>query len=168
MTPAQSSSELVALIEREAAEAARLLEALLSERSALAINDSDGLAAATTKKTALLGQLEMIEKDRRRLLQRVAVGATHVEMQSYVEHLARNLETKPLSRVLRQHWQHLTTTLQQCRDLNLSNGRIVAAMQTRVQQALNLLRGGRGTVATYGRTGSTQLTGTGARELARA
>ena len=168
MTPAQSSSELAALIEREAAEAARLLEALTSERSALAVNDSDGLTAATTEKTAVLGQLELIEKDRRRLLQRVAVGATHAEMQSYVELLARSAETRPLSRVLHQHWRRLTTTLQQCRDLNLANGRIVAAMQTRVQQALNLLRGGRGTVATYGRTGSTQLTGTGARELARA
>ena len=168
MTPAQSSSELAALIEREAAEAARLLEALTSERSALAINDSDSLTAATTEKATVLGQLEQIEKDRRRLLQRVAVGATQAEMQSYVELLGLNAETRSLSRVLHQHWQQLTITLQKCRDQNLANGRIVAAMQTRVQQALNLLRGGRGTIATYGRTGSTQLTGTGARELARA
>lgn len=168
MSPAQCSTELAALIEREAAGAMRLVEALLREKSALAANDSDGLNAATTEKTALLGQLELLERDRRKLLQRVSFGATHADMQLFMARLALNVETNSLSRILLQNWQQLTATMQQCRDLNLANGRVVAAMQTRVQQALNLLRGGQGTVATYGRTGSTQLTGAGARERARA
>jgi len=167
MSPAQCSSELVALIGREAAEATRLAEALLREKNALAANDSDGLAAATAEKAVLFGQVELLERDRRRLLGQISVGAAHADMQLFIARLAVNAETNPLSRALLQNWQQLTTTLQQCRDLNLANGRIVAAMQTRVQQALNLLRGVRGTVATYGRTGSTQLTGSGTRELAR-
>ena len=161
-------TELAPIIEREAATAAALLDALLREKKALAGSDAVALAETTDRKNAALTALEVAETERRRVLQRFNLGSPPGDMQVLIEKCAIEKVTTPAAISIASNWKQLRTSLLHCRDANLTNGQIVATMQRRVQQALNLLRGGRGEVATYGRTGSTQLTGAGARELARA
>jgi flagellar biosynthesis/type III secretory pathway chaperone len=160
--------ELAAIIEREAAAADDLLEALLCEKRALAASDSAALADATARKSTTLAVLESSEGERRSLVQFGMPSAASADMQGLLDRLAADSMDTPAMISIVRNWTRLRATLQQCRDTNIVNGQIVAAMHRRVQQALNLLRGGRGTIATYGRTGSTQLAGAGSRELARA
>lgn len=147
--------------------AARLLAALDSEKRALAGRDAQALEDAAGRKQAALAAIEGLERERRKLAQALGYG---VSAQDMTQLIARVIVEFPNTRAVTElsaGWADLGSTLRRCRDTNATNGRVVASLQRRVQQALNLLRGGRGEVATYGRTGSTQLAGASARALAR-
>lgn len=147
--------------------AARLLAALDSEKQALAGRDSQALADAAGRKQAALADMENLERDRRRLAQALGHGVSAQDMTQLIARAAVEFPNARTVAELSAAWNSLGSTLRRCRDANATNGRVVASLQRRVQQALNLLRGGRGEVATYGRTGSTQLAGASARALAR-
>lgn len=147
--------------------AALLLEALESERQALAGRDSQAVADAAGRKQTALASIESLERERRRLTQALGYGVSAEDMTQLIARITVEFPNARAVAELSAAWSSLGRTLRRCRDINATNGRVVASLQRRVQQALNLLRGGRGEVATYGRTGSTQLAGASARALAR-
>jgi flagellar biosynthesis/type III secretory pathway chaperone len=160
--------ELAAILADEAAAATELQDALFAERRALAAVDDDALTQATARKTTALATLESAEVRRRRQLRDISPTLASGDMQSLLERLIGDATASSSMDSIRRNWEQVRRTLQQCRAVNEANGQVVTALQRQVQQALNLLRGGRGHVATYGPTGSAQFADVGARELARA
>lgn len=168
MNRPDSMRELAAIVAEEAATVSELRDALLAERRALAACDDCALTAATARKTTALAILERAEAARRSKCRDIAPALTSGDMQAVLAQLSGDTTATSTTASIVRSWHQLRTTLQQCREVNEANGQALAALQRYVQQALNLLRGGRGVVATYGPTGSTQLAGASARELARA
>lgn len=154
-------------VAEQCAVAARLIEALESEKQALAGRDAQALADAAGRKQAALTAIENLERERRRLAQTLGFGVSAQDMTQLIARVNIEFPNNRAIAELSAGWISLGSTLRRCRETNTTNGRVVASLQRRVQQALNLLRGGRGEVATYGRTGSTQLAGASARALAR-
>jgi flagellar biosynthesis/type III secretory pathway chaperone len=144
-----------------------LLEALDREKSALIGRDAQLLADAAASKQAALERIEQLEGERRRLAEVLDSGPTGTDMRQLLDRLAAALPGQRRVNELRSGWNALLEMLRQCRDFNVRNGQLVAALQWRSQQTLNLLRGGTGEVSTYSSTGVTRFGGASARALAR-
>lgn len=160
--------ELAAIVAEQAAAVSELRDALFAERRALTVVDDGALAQATARKATALAILESAEIERRKKCRDIAPALPSDDMQALLAQFIGDGTATSTTTAIVRSWQQLRTTLRQCRDVNEANGLVVATLHRQVQQALNLLRGGRGMVATYGPTGSTQLAGASARELARA
>jgi flagella synthesis protein FlgN len=159
MTRGQALEQLATVIDRQVEATTTLLDALTAEQAALAGRDVEQLARATQRKTLALEQLESAERERRRLCISCGIGPSPGDMHALVTGSTEPLATR---------WRTLTGLLARCRDVNHANGVTVAALQLRVQQALNLLRSGTAAAATYGPTGATTLSSPAARAIARA
>ncbi|MGE3600031.1 MAG: flagella synthesis protein FlgN [Dehalococcoidia bacterium] len=167
MTRMDCVTSLCSIVAEQCSVASMLLESLSLEKTALAGRDSQALADAANRKQTALAAIERLEVERRRLTQTLGHGASAEDMTQLIARVGVEFPNARPVVELTAAWSSLGSTLRRCRESNATNGRVVASLQRRVQQALNLLRGGRGEVATYGRTGSTQLAGVSARAWAR-
>ncbi len=161
MNASRFPTEMLSVLEKSGATALRLCQCLAEEQMALGGSDADLLAQVTATKTALLGELEVIEQQRRTLCRQLGSGDDRAAMES----LMARLEAPNGS--LHRQWQALSDTLRECQQANQANGLIVSAMQRRVRQTLGLLRGTDPDNATYGPGGAAQYSAT-ARAIARA
>ena len=160
----QIISRLESILVEEEQAARRLLAALEAETAALGGRDADALARATTEKTRALESLETLERGRREFCGRFGAGPTQADLDAW---LAAYADGSPQAVALRQRWRSLNDLVQSCRKINHANGLVVASLQRRVQQALNLLRSGSAEPPVYGPSGNS-LSTPSARAIARA
>lgn len=154
--------EAILIAEQKAVQA--LLAALEAEAAALGGRDPETLAKATADKTSALEALETLERERRDFCARIGAGPSQADMDAW---LAAFADGATEMSVLRERWRSLTELLRRCRQTNQANGLVVASLQRRVQQALNLMRNGSTEPPVYGRSGSTAAS-PAARAIARA
>lgn len=160
----QIISRLEAILVDEEQAARALLAALEAETAALGGRDADALARATADKSRALETLESLERGRREFCSRFGAGPTQADLDAW---LAAYADGSPQAAALGQRWRSLNELLRSCRKTNQANGLVVASLQRRVQQALNLLRSGSTEPPVYGPTGSS-LSTPSARAIARA
>jgi flagella synthesis protein FlgN len=157
-------TELESIVRQEISAAARVRDILEAEHGVLGQRDPDRLSTVTADKTAALETLEALERRRREVCARVGAGPAPADLSAW---LAAHGRPGPAAASLEARWVELTRVVSDCRRLNQANGLVVATLQRRSQQVLNLLRTGDSEPAAYGRTGRT-LSGPGARAIARA
>jgi len=128
-TLAASLSDAAILIER-------LDQALSEERSVLGQRDVERLATVVKHKCELLDALERNSKERRGLLASHNVAPTEAGFKQY-------LATLPaaIAGTLETHWNNVELKLEQCRDANLVNGKILQRSRQQVQALLEIMRG---------------------------
>lgn len=109
----------------------QLLTALEAERTALDDACIEALDHASTRKQALMQQLEQLDSERQLLCREQPVRQAALESE----------------------WQHVLHTLRRCHTLNQRNGHAVNQRLTQVRQALAILTGHTGDSELYGRSG---------------
>lgn len=107
------------VIDRSIVVAEKLLQVLGEEREVLAGIDHDALNPVFARKSDLATQLSELDQER-------AAQAEENGAATQTEH---------------PHWAHYCTLLEQCRDANAINGRLVQDRQRHVRRALGILRG---------------------------
>lgn len=132
--------------------ARRLKTALEDERSALESDDTAALAAAGSRKRVHIGELERLDGQRRRMLERFRYENDLGSMRDFIA-------TCDDRGVLAARWQELIEVLGQCRHLNTVNGTVVQARRHQVAEALSVVRGDSNDAEVYGPGGKTETTG---------
>jgi flagella synthesis protein FlgN len=108
-----------------------LLAVLEAERAALDSASTEALDQASTRKQALLQQLEQLDGERQLLCREQPVRQAALDSE----------------------WQRVLQSLRQCHTLNQRNGRAVNQRLIHVRQALAILTGHTGDGELYGRSG---------------
>jgi flagellar biosynthesis/type III secretory pathway chaperone len=134
------------ILQQETECAERLNDLLADERTALATGDLDSLGQLTAEKPALLQDLERWVAAHEGFLQAQGLASGR-------EGSERFLSKLPDSASERDMWGRLQGLATACREANEINGSIVTLGRSRVQRALDVLRGGAQAVTTYGKAG---------------
>lgn len=148
-----STARLEQLLDQQIEVARELAAALEAERDVLTGTSAALLNEATTRKMHLLGQLDQLERDRRRLFAESGYGTP-----------AGDALPAGSSNPVARRWNSLLDLMVQCRNTNETNGLILKLRQGQVHQLLGILRGSPS--PTYGPAGQTFTAGF--RPLARA
>lgn len=121
-------------------EASSLLEQLSAllreEREVLAQSDAAQTHAVVERKSELLNQLQQNTLQRNQLLVSSGYSADELGTQAFLNSLPQNL-----SRDLTVKWQALEAKLEDCKQENLVNGKIIHRSRQQVNLLLNLLQG---------------------------
>ncbi|HHH48461.1 MAG TPA: flagellar protein FlgN [Gammaproteobacteria bacterium] len=134
MSNPTSAQRLLALLEEQQQDAARMLEILQAEFNALKGNDLQAFEQVMDIKLKHLNDLEQKERSSLPALEKI-IGSP-CNRQQLEAFIVNRRDAQLLA-----GWQSLHTTLKQCHEQNLLNQRVLAASHAQVQQALNLLRG---------------------------
>lgn len=164
MDGGQLISALDSILAAEETAARELLEALTAENKALGGRDAATLAQVTSTKTTALETLEKVELRRRELCSRIGAGPAQADMDAWLGAYAGDDGQEA---GVRERWRSLNELMRQCQEMNQANGLVVAALQRRVRQALNLLRNGTTEPSVYGPEGGSAASAS-ARAIARA
>ncbi len=125
----------------------QLEQILKQEFETLEQQDFDQLMALTSQKQKLVEQLDALEKQRQQL------SAGH---ESFKDYLQQQVEAKDL----RKQWNIIRQKLQQCREQNEINGRLLQKKQQLSGEMLDLLSGKQNNApATYEADGTQQKSG---------
>ena len=138
------------LIDQALALLTQLQDALSQERHALEQNDTELLQASVELKSSLLKQLANNGDKRNRLLQAAGCEISEQGFAAYLTSLP-NAEAPPLA----QLWQHLQQALQDCKDYNTVNGKIVHRSKQYVDTLINIVGGQDKQPKLYTDTGTT-------------
>lgn len=128
--------------------ATQLLQVLKREQTQLVEADIDGLAALTEEKAKLVATMSDLARRRHDALTAAGFGATEDGMQAWLTSPAATAASG-------KSWKELLTLAQAGKDLNRTNGLLIARHMTHNQTALNVLQGGAQGGSLYGRDGQT-------------
>lgn len=113
-----------------------LLQLLSVEREQLKNRELDALDATIAAKAQWLGQLEHSAQQRTLWIQQSPLTA-----QQSLSDAWQQLLTDCAKPDLAEQWQYLKKLLQQCRDDNEINGKLISRSQTTFKRLVNILRG---------------------------
>lgn len=147
----QAMAEILA---DELATARLLLDSLHAERDALAANRVEQLETLAEQKQGLAERLESLARRRRSALLESGVGDS---FDAWVK----------AQHALQRNWSAIIDILENCQQLNRTNGRVVDQLQRRTRNTLALLQGQSGIQELYGPGGKTESS-SGSQILSRA
>lgn len=145
----QSATAVADLLAEEVRLLGSFVELLHQERQLLQDGTVDALPALAERKSALAGQLADLNGQREKQLAAAGLGSGRPAMEAW-------LATGPAHRT---KWQKLLELADLARNLNETNGKLVAILMQNNQQALATLLAAGGQLVTYGPDG--QQTGGG-------
>jgi flagella synthesis protein FlgN len=121
-----------------------VLEALETERAALAARNGDALVQAVDRKAASIAAADVLEDRRQALLEQLGLpgrpgGAAGRVMTS--------------DSGMAQRWQQVLALTRQCRAVNEANGQLIRGQRRRTAETLRLMRGESAATAEYGPAG---------------
>lgn len=146
-----TANGITQLLEQELA-AARALQAILEEEQRCLISTHiDELVSVTERKTALIAQVSGVSA-----LRIEAFNAQGIEAGPSVQ--AYLLAISP---VTLQIWKELMAVAAEAKELNSTNGLLIARQMTNGETALHILRGSASTGHFYGPDGQSMATRTG-------
>jgi flagella synthesis protein FlgN len=152
-------AELIGLLQREHSAARAFTELLNQEREALVAGAVDRLAALADIKAGAARDIAAITSQRQRQVERLGCEAS-------APSISRFLESHPDCAV-HAAWHELVEAATEARELNRTNGLMIATWLQHNQSALAALRSGAAGDTLYGATGES-LTSAAARSLAQA
>lgn len=129
----------------------QLQQLLLEERNALQNNDLSSSTERLALKAQLLSRLEQSIEQRNQALLGAGYPADEAGTQAFFASLPKNLNLQ-----CQQAWQELQKKLEECKNANLVNGKIVHRSRQQVDTLLSLLRGHQGNEKIYTGSGQAQ------------
>jgi len=157
MSKPSTPHPLLRLLETQQQDAARMLAVLKQEYHALKNNDLPAFDEAMDAKLRHIKHLEQQERTLQPALEGI-IGAP-ADRDSLESYIVNSRQPQ-----LRETWQVLRRTLEDCQRQNLLNQRILETSRAQVQRALDILRGAgqEGDKAEiYGGSGKTESAGGG-------
>lgn len=155
-------AELARQFEHEFDSLQQLKDILAREHRALLDSDVAAIEALSAEKSALLTRQGELGHARQQLLRSAGLGDAPADVSAFVH-------GSPDRAALAAVYARIAALVQQCRDDNRSNGRLIAQQQRRAQGALDVLRGAQSPgSATYSSSGSHKRDGNSSRTLGRA
>lgn len=148
----QRSTQLHDLLDASCRSCDRLLNALNDERNALQADHPEQLSVAVARKKSHLADLETLERQRRALLAACKLKDDLPSMQQFI---ATNDGDGSLTAL----WERTMELVRQCREMNRTNGVIIAAQRTAQAEAMSVLRAQPVEPETYSPEGKTETTG---------
>lgn len=137
------------LLSQEHECATTLLDILANERSALTSHPDELIALITTKQEKIT-QLEHLSQQRNLLLKQANFETKQIE--DCIRWCAT--EGKLMDQLI-EKWKTLLTTIDKCRQYNLTNGTIIESSSRRVRQTLAILHGQKPENIAYSEHGKT-------------
>jgi len=135
MTTAREwQSEIGRVLDEEIRAATALLGILRTERETLKRRDMEALSCSGDAKHHALAELDALDKDRLSLAELAGIPADREGFGDFLESLHQGGG-------IRLRWQRLVGLLEECRERNEANGRLVALQRAHVEKALAALRG---------------------------
>lgn len=125
-----------------------LLQLLKQEQTQLVAANVDGLPALTEQKARIVATMSDLARVRHSALATAGFTAAEEGMRAWVQ-------TPAASAATGKSWTELLTLAQAGKDLNRTNGLLIARHMARNQGALNVLQGGAQGASLYGRDGQT-------------
>ena len=119
-------------LREEAQIMAALLELLKQEQQLLVAADIDGLAAVTSKKTALIAQMTLLSAQRHRALGKAGFPAEEAGMEAWIAASA--------DQHIAQAWKLLLEHTREAKELNRVNGMLINKQMGHTQGALQALQ----------------------------
>ncbi len=161
MTPAQAttktavspSTAICDLVDQDLTTGLALLHLLEKEQEALQERDNECLRELLEEKTSLLNTLDAGALQRSEILTDLKQPTDKFAWESLIDALG--------NKDLKERWQSLKETINQCQQLNDVNGKIIARRQQTVQSLLQIIRGEDARQNLYSQSGSTYSTGLG-------
>lgn len=133
---AATAQQLGLLFQQQITGAEQLYQLLKRENEALVKRDADAIQNISQQKSAQSVMLEQLAGQQRQLLQEAGVSFTPEGLKTLLNTLTPALATQ-----LRKRQQQLQSLLEQCQNLNMVNGNIIAANKHSAETALAILRG---------------------------
>ena len=149
MTRSPSAAPLASLLAQETEVLRRFLALLEREQALLAAGDVDGLTAVAPEKSAFAEQLGLLARQRESQL----AAANCPRMGDWL--------ARPGHGALETAWQDLLDLARRAKDLNETNGRLIALRLQHNQQALATLLAATNQAMTYGPDGQQRGPGGG-------
>lgn len=129
--------QLVQLIKQQTRQLELLFEVLEQEQDALLHHKTETVESTAHQKAILLEQVAQVELTKRQLLERAGISVSQI---SSAEDLVRLVPAHP--RIgLRSAVEKLTSTLEECKGLNLRNGTMINVGKQFTERALAILHG---------------------------
>ncbi len=135
--PGDCQRELADILSMEKLCLSRLKESLEREYAALESQQIDTLEKAVKEKQSTLDEVAELQRRRSGLLRQYGFSNDNSGVSQCIERCSPSL-----SRELLPLWEQLHTLIEQCRDQNLVNGRVLELNDRRVQQTLAVLTNG--------------------------
>ena len=135
--PGDCQRELADILSMEKLCLSRLKKSLEQEQAALENRQTDALKEVVKEKQNALDEVVELQQRRANLLQQYGFSNDEQGVSSCIAGCSPSL-----SRELFPLWKQLHTLIEQCRDLNLVNGRILELNDRCVQQTLAILTNG--------------------------
>jgi flagella synthesis protein FlgN len=126
-SPADSLAE-------EVTAASQLLQVLEQEQGHLVNGDAEGLSRLTGEKANIVARMTDLAKRRHRALGVAGFAANESGMPEWLNSAAATAGAN-------QSWHQLLTIAQQAKEMNRTNGALIAQQIARNQSALNILHG---------------------------
>ncbi len=140
---------LATLFDQQLALGQQLLELLQQEREALDQRNSEQVRKLTEQKNDLIPRLTTLGAQQNELLQQNTLATDSTGLTQFI-----NRAPQAVKDHLLKHQHQLSQLLGQCKDINTSNGIIIAASRQSAETALAILRGQvGGNHAVYGASG---------------
>jgi len=144
---AMSADAVEQLISSDIAACESLLQLLDEEQNALKDRQIEALEPIIEKKTSFLLHLEQSAIKRQQWSQQAKIAADSSAWQDLIEEFKRP--------GLLEQWRKLKALLDDCRDANEINGKLLARSQEMFERISNILRGQNQKVSLYGASGRT-------------
>lgn len=137
----------------EVASMVAFIKLLTREQHALTDGDTEALGPIGEEKAALVDRLNLYGEQRNKQLAAAGLGADRLGMEAW-------LAANPKDAAVRQQWARLKACVNEARELNLLNGKLIALRLQANQQVLGALLSTQNQNNLYGRDGQpTQLSG---------
>lgn len=150
MTTARKwQSEVGRVLDEEIRVATALLGILRGEREVLKQRDMEALSRSGDAKHRVLAELDALDKDRLSLAELAGIPADREGFGDFLESLHQGDG-------IRLRWQRMVGLLEECRERNEANGRLVALQRSHVEKAQAALRGVDKQPSLYGPDGNRQ------------
>jgi len=150
MTTARKwQSEVGRVLDEEIRVATALLGILRDEREILKQRDMEALSRSGDAKHRVLAELDALDKDRLSLAELAGIPADREGFGDFLESLHQGDG-------IRLRWQRMVGLLEECRERNEANGRLVALQRSHVEKAQAALRGVDKQPSLYGPDGNRQ------------
>ena len=161
MSP-QAAIAMAGLLNEEVREVDALVALLRQEQELLAIAGSgDALIPLVERKTGYIVRLKTLSDRREQMLRAAGYGAGRAGMEAWLGGVARNDTARPL-------WQKLLALAADARQLNDTNGKLIALHWQHNQAALATLMSAANRATTYGPDGQQNGGGRGGRSFGSA
>ncbi|MGB5623214.1 MAG: flagellar protein FlgN [Gammaproteobacteria bacterium] len=155
MTTAREwQSEIGRVLDEEIRVATALLGILRDEREILKQRDMQALSRSGEAKHRVLAELDALDKDRLGLAELAGIPSDREGFGDFLESLHQGDG-------IRLRWHRMVGLLEECRERNEANGRLVALQRSHVEKALAALRGVDKQPSLYGPDGNRQHSAAG-------